>query len=228
MAEDYTELIPNEVTEDHQPKDWSEPSDASANSAGGPAAGGQTVGDVWILDGRGRMRLAGTHIYQRGDETPEQARARAQRPKDRKPRRAKTTKKLPPVATNETDLRKAEEVLVEILSSPAAIAAMAGSPWGADHFTNQAPVFARNIVATSEHNLWLRRKLEILSTGGGDLAMQLAMFLPLVASAISYALPPIVFYLHVPVPDDVRRMFGIPEPPPPYADAAPAAYSAAA
>jgi len=86
---------------------------------------------------------------------------------------------------------------------------MFGDEWAANHFTVQAPVLARNLVVASEHNPWLRRKLEELSTGG-ELAMKVITLLGVGGALFGYAIPPIIWWFNLPVPDKAREMFGIP------------------
>lgn len=232
MAEQgFTEILPNYVTEDEN-KDLSQTSDTAAGSAGGPAAGGQVVGEVWLVDKRGRKYVGGRPpVYQQGDETIEEARARAgqKRKQDRPPRRSRTAKK-PPAPEAAAQLADVEKLLIDALSSPAMVCAAFGDVWAADHFTRQAPVLARNLVVASQHNDWLRRKLEAAAQGG-DLTMQLVTILGLAGSVVGYALPPLVWWFNLPVPDQARQLFGIPDrkqPPVNNAEPAPAAFPAAA
>jgi hypothetical protein len=161
-------------------------------------------------DGREYLTIPGRpgRWPRRGDEPIEDAIARATSPKDERPkRRSKAAPK--PAPPKKLDLKELEEALTEAARSPAMPCAMFGDEWAANHFTVQAPVLARNLVVASEHNPWLRRKLEELSTGG-ELAMKVITLLGVGGALFGYAIPPIIWWFNLPVPDKAREMFGIP------------------
>lgn len=192
------------------------PDEVAADQAderpGGPVAGGAPPGDEWLTDKRGRpyVRARGRQgtVYRVGDETIAEALERDAKPRDQRPRKSKTAKKPPP--PTKADLKELELVLAEALRSPAMICATFGDGWAADHFTNQGPVLARNLVVASEHNPWLRRKLETAASGG-DMMMQLITMVGIAGALIGYAIPPVIYWFNLPVPDQARSMFGIPE-----------------
>ncbi len=210
--EGYTELIPNEVTEDGDTRPV-EPSPGPPGRAGGPAQGPPVqspVGDVWNVDKQGRQYIAAQGrsgiIYRRDGETVADALKRDGK-RDQRPKPKRKPKTPPPPA--ELDLRELEKLLSDALASPAYACAMAGDTWAADHFTVQGPLLARNLVAAAEHNPWLRRKLEA-AMDGGDLAMQLIVMLGLSGSLLGYVAPPLIYWFNIPVPDRAREMFAIP------------------
>lgn len=214
MSEDVTELIPNYVSDDN-PKDLSEPSYGSEGSAGGPSAGGQVVdGDQgWKRDKQQRQYVSAQGrrgvIYRQGDETVAQALERDAKPKrDKPPRRSKTPGKTPPPPKT-VDMKELERLLAEALAAPAFVCATFGDQWAADHFTNQGPNLARNLVAAADHNPWLRSRLEAAASGG-DAAMKLISLVGVGGALFGYAVPPIIYWFNLPVPDKGREMFGIP------------------
>jgi hypothetical protein len=86
-----------------------------------------------------------------------------------------------------------------------------GDEWGAQHFTTQAPLLARNIVAISEHNPWLRAKLEQMAAGESVLANAM-LIMVLGKSLIEYALPPIIYYANPPfISPKARALLNVPE-----------------
>jgi hypothetical protein len=209
---------------------------ATAEQGAAPAVDGAApAGDGWQRDRRGReyVRARGRRgiVYRQGAETVEEALSRPAHAGDQPPR-ARTPRKPPPPSS--VDLRELEKLLAEVFRSPAipAGAFLAGvdGGWTADHFTNTGPYLARNLVLAAEHNPWLRQKLEKAATGG-DLAMRLAAMLPLAGATIMYVVPPLVYWLNLPMPQQGRAMFGIPDrrppdhavPAPPPAPSSPAA-----
>jgi hypothetical protein len=203
---------------------------------------------VWKLDKKGREYVRGegatrAPVYRRGEETPEQALARVRADRDAseqyaedraqpKPGTRKRVEQKPPPAPKRVEMREIEKALAEAFSSPAMLAATFGDEWGANHFTAQGPILARNICVTAERNPWLRRKLEDW-VAGGDAAMFLISSLGVAVALVGYALPPIVYYLNLPLAPQARAMLNIPprRPPAPPADARrpqTAAYPAAA
>ncbi|HKD16467.1 MAG TPA: hypothetical protein VKG23_01270 [Thermoanaerobaculia bacterium] len=172
----------------------------------------------WKRDAQGRQYTSGGpgsgirgSIYRQGEETVEQARERrardAERPRDKRPRK---TKRPPmPDAPKKPDLKELERMLAEALKAPAMICATFGDEWSADHFVVSGPYLARNLIVASEHNPWLRRKLEEAAVGQD--AMMLVVSLVGVGGALfAYAIPPIIYWFDLPVPDRARAMFGIP------------------
>jgi hypothetical protein len=183
------------------------------------------------LGGDGRKGI----VYQAGEEeTIEQAFVRDAQPKDERPRRSKAKNaKKPPAPPAKADLRELEALLAEALRSPAIICAAAGDEWSADHFTAAGPALARNLVVASDHNPWLRKKLEGAASGG-DMAVAVMSMVGVAGAVAMYAIPPVVYWLNLPAPDKAREMFGIPQrkakdagSPPSRPDAAPAAPAAA-
>jgi hypothetical protein len=148
------------------------------------------------------------------------------RDRDERPRRKGAKAKKPP-PPKRTDLRELEALLAESFRSPAFLAAAAGDAWMADHFTEQGPLLARNLVLAAEHNPWLRRKLEDMASGG-DLMVKVLGMVGLAGALVGYAFPPIVYAFNLPVPNQAREMFGIPprrEPEPPLRAASPPPHS---
>jgi hypothetical protein len=210
--EGYTELIPNEVSQDGDERPI-EPSAGEPGRAGGPAQGPPVqspVGDVWNVDKQGRQYVPAQGrsgiVYRREGETVAQALKRDGH-RDQRPKPKRKAKVPPP--PSELDLRELEKLLADALASPAYACAMAGDEWAANHFTTQGPLLARNLVAAAEHNPWLRRKLEA-AMEGGDLAMQLVVMLGLSGSLLGYAAPPLIYWFNIPVPDRARELFSIP------------------
>jgi hypothetical protein len=216
-----------------------EPVDAPAASNGKPTDA-QLAAEGWAKDKRGRWYVpkpaGGGAVFRRDEETVEQALQRDAEPKrDQRPRRKPKSKRPGPMpdAPTGVDLKQLEALLAEALSAPAMPCAMFGDKWAADHFTTQAPYLARNLVLASEHNPWLRRKLEGMATGQDAAAKALAM-LGVTGALFAYAIPPIIWWFNPPVPDQARAMFGVPArepkptpPPAPYAQASEAAPPAA-
>jgi hypothetical protein len=157
-------------------------------------------------------------VYREGEETIEQARARDSTPKDKRPRRKPKTPKLPP-ASRKVDLKELEQTLAEALKAPAMLCATFGDEWGAEHFQRAGPYLARNLILASEHNPWLRQKLEEAATGQ-DAMMMVVSLVGVGGALFVYTVPPVIYFLNLPVPHKTREMFGIPdrkEKPPPYA-----------
>lgn len=178
------------------------------------AANGQ-AGEEWLRDGRGRAYVKhpeqGRVVFRRGEETIADALARdaAAPPRgDKRPRAKSKRPKMPP-APSKVDLKDLERMLAEALTAPAMACAMYGDEWAANHFTTQGPYLARNLVLASESNPWLRRKLEAAATGQ-DAAVAAIAMLGVAGALFGYAVPPIVHFLNLPVPDRARDMFGIP------------------
>jgi hypothetical protein len=192
-----------------------EPADLAAAAA---ANGSPPAPEGWRgPDARGRFYVPAKGrsgvVYRQGEETPAQALERdAKGPRDTPPKRKSKPvgKKQPAPAAQ--DLKTVEAVLSEALSSPALIAAMMGDEWAANHFTVQAPHVARNLVVASTHNPWLRAKLETMAAEGSELAMMKVITMLGVAGAlVGYAVPPMIWWLNLPVPPKAREMFGIPD-----------------
>ena len=158
--------------------------------------------DREYIPARGRKGI----IYRKGEESVQEALTRDEK-RDQRPRKSKTAKKPPP--PQKVDLRELEAILAEGLRSPAMMCAAFGDQWAADHFTNQGPLLARNLVAAAEHNQWLRKKLESYASGG-DMMMNVLAMVGVGGALVGYAVPPVVYWLNLPVPDKAREMFGIP------------------
>lgn len=147
-------------------------------------------------------------IWRREGETIEEAIARDARPKDKSPRR-KSKKPGMPDPPRKADLKELEHELAEALKAPALLAASFGDEWAANHFTTTGPYLARNLIAASEHNPWLRRKLEEAATGQ-DAMMKVMGLVGVSGALFMYAIPPVIYWLNLPVPAKSREMFGIP------------------
>ena len=179
-----------------------------------PPAGAAPQEDAWEKDRRGRRFVRhpteARVVFRRGEESIADALERDAKapPKGDKRPRAKTKARKPPPSTN-VDLRELERLLTEALSAPAMACAMFGDEWAANHFTTQAPSLSRNLIVASERNPWLRRKLEGLVTGE-EAAAQLIAMLGVGGALIGYAIPPIVWWFNLPLPERARVMFGIP------------------
>lgn len=189
---------------------------AAAAAANGSPPNGAPEG--WRgPDARGRFYVPAKGrsgvVYRQGEETVQQALERdAKGPRDKPPsRKSKPVGKKQPAPAAQ-DLKTIEAVLSEALSSPAMVAAMFGDEWAANHFTVQAPHVARNIVVASTHNPWLRAKLETIAAEGSEMAMMKVLSMLGVAGAlVGYAAPPMIYWLNLPVPQQARLMFGIPD-----------------
>ena len=158
-------------------------------------------------------------IFRRGEETVEQAIDRDRQDKDKPPRRRQPKAPKMPDAPKPVSLQELEVMIAEALKSPALICATFGDEWAAEHFTTTGPYLARNLILASEHNPWLRQKLEQAATGQ-DAAMKLVSLVGVGGALFTYVIPPVIYWLNVPVPDRTRQMFGIPprrERPPEYA-----------
>lgn len=180
-----------------------------------PGDNGQAPGEVWLTDKNGRAYVkrgggkAGIIIRQEDGETVEQARARDALPKsERRPRRRPRTPKLPP-APSKIDLKALEQALSEGLKAPGAICASFGDEWGAEHFTSRGPYLARNLVLASQHNPWLREKLE-QAASGEDAMMKIVGLLGVGGAFVMYVAPPVIYYLNLRVPDKTRGMLDLP------------------
>lgn len=177
--------------------------------------------DGWLRDSAGRAYIPAQgrrgRINRQGEESVAEALARDGKPKDRKPKRKAAPRKPPPPKSS--DLREIEQVLAEAFKSPAMLGAALGDEWTANHFVTWGPQLARNLARASEHNPWLRKKLEGAATSG-DMMMQLMTFMGVAGSFGMYLIPPLVYWLNVPFPEQGRAMLGIPTrgehaPPPP-------------
>lgn len=187
-----------------------------------PADNGAGAGEQWRTDSRGREYIPARdrrgNLYRVGKESIAEALARDAAPaKDQRPRRKSKPPKKPP-APAKADLKELEKMLVEAFTSPSFVCATFGDEWGADHFTRQGPVLARNLIVASEHNPWLRRKLEEMAVGG-ELPIMLISMIGVAGALIGYAAPPLIYWLNLPVPDRARAMYGIPDRKPPIENA---------
>jgi len=168
----------------------------------------------WLTDKAGRQYVKAERrrgiVMRQGDESVADALARdAQPPGDRRPKSKSRKKPTTPAPPSKPDLKELEKPIAEALKQPALICAMFGDEWAAEHFTRMAPNVARNLVRTAEHNEWLKRRLEAFAATG-ELPMQLIAFLGLGGSLVLYTVPPIVYWLNLPVPDQARTMLDIP------------------
>jgi hypothetical protein len=167
----------------------------------------------WSTDKNGKEYItkpAGRgKIYRQPGETVEQALERdLTRRRDDAPRRKPRTPQMPK-APRKVDLKELEETLAEALKSPGALAAAFGDDWAASHFAGSGKYLARNLVLASEHNPWLRTKLEEAATGQ-DATMKLVSLIGVGGAFVMYIVPPVIWYLNLPVPEQTRSMFGIP------------------
>jgi hypothetical protein len=157
-------------------------------------------------------------VYRQGDETIEQARARDTAGREKRPKRK--TKVPPRTPTPPTlDAKELERALAEAFRTPAIFCAMADDEWATQHFTTAGPYLANQLITASEHNPWLRRKLEEAATGG-DAMMKVASLAGVGGALLLYVAPPIIYWFNLPAPESARRRFGIPErkeQPPAYA-----------
>lgn len=197
--------------------------DEPTSNGGDTAPGGERPpialvdDDGWRRDSRGRQYAAGVGrsgiVYRQGNETVEEALARDTKgPKDTKPRAKKkpATPKKPPAPTQQS-LKELESALTDALKAPALICITLGDEWPADHLMRHAPVVARRLVIASEHNPWLRAKLEA-ALRGEDFMMKLITTMSVGGAMVMYALPPVLFYVDLPfVSDQARDMLGVPE-----------------
>lgn len=166
----------------------------------------------WAVDKNGKEYINKPQgrgkIYRQPGETVEEALARDAVKRDDPPRRRPRAPTMPK-APRKVDLRELEETLADALKTPAMLAASFGDEWGAEHFTRSGPYLARNLVLASEHNPWLRAKLEEAATGQ-DAMMKIVSLIGVGGALFGYIAPPVIWYLNLPVPERTRSMFGIP------------------
>lgn len=164
-------------------------------------------GKEYTSRGDGRQGV----IYRQGEETIEQARARylEEQKGEKRPKRKSKTPKMPE-GPRKVDLKQLEATLAEALKSPALICATFGDEWASSHFTTAGPYLARNLILASEHNPWLRTKLEEAATGQ-DAAMMVISMISVGGAAFMYIIPPVIWWFNLPAPAKTREMFGIPE-----------------
>jgi hypothetical protein len=176
--------------------------------------------DGWKTDKQNRQYVAAKGrsgvVYRQGEETVEEALARDGKPKDQKPRKKRPAPSgaVPkPPAPTEVDLKEIEHYLAEVFRAPAIPCATMGDEWAANHFATQGPVLARNLVAASRHNPWLRHKLEAAMLGGDDMMFKVLGMMGLASAVMAYAAPPIIWWFNPPVigGEKAREMFGIPD-----------------
>jgi hypothetical protein len=167
-------------------------------------------------------------IYREGNETIAEAIARDQRDQEQalRDKRPRVRKRKMPEPPRGADLKELEQTLAEALKAPAMMCASFGDEWAAEHFTKSGPYLARNLVLASEHNPWLRRKLEEAATGE-DAMMMVVSLVGVGGAVIAYLVPPLIYFFNLPAPRKTRELFGIPdrrhqEPPPYAADQPPA------
>ncbi|HWD76339.1 MAG TPA: hypothetical protein VG371_14455 [Solirubrobacteraceae bacterium] len=193
------------------------PTPAADAAAPAPAA-------EWKVDAQGRSYTPASGrsglIFRKGNETVEEALARdAKAPKDKPPKpRAARAKKAP--APTRKDLAELKLQVAEALKAPAVLCAMRGHSWAANHFTREGDTLAGNLVAASEHNPWLRAKLEAMLVGD-DFLINVVLSLGIASSLAAYAIPPAIYFLPPSVIDrltgghseQAREMFGVPARP---------------
>lgn len=177
-----------------------------------PPFPGESPPDEWRTDAKGRRyttRGDGRRgpLYQRDDETVDQARERDALGPQPRPKKPKAPKRLVPDPPREADLKELERTLTEALKQPGLVAAAFGDEWASEHFVVMAPAVSRNLIVASKHNPWLRRKLEDAATGQ-DAAMAVISLVPLAGAAVMYLLPPLIYWFDLPVSERGRKMLG--------------------
>jgi hypothetical protein len=197
------------------------PVPASATDARGSAdsspAGPGPGADGWSTDRQGRSYAPAKGrsgvVYRRGNETPSEAQARDAKAqaKDKPPKRKKAPTVAKAPAPTTTDLKELEFLVCEALKSPAMIPLALGDEWPANHMLQQAPVFARNLTKASEHNPWLRARLQAMTTGE-DFLIKLITTGAVAGAAFMYAVPVLLYYVRPDfVPEPAIEMLGIPD-----------------
>lgn len=192
--------------------EFTEPVAPPAETNAAPADAGET----WQRqrDGREFVPKPGGKgkIFRQGEETVAQARARDQLPpEERRPRRKP---KMPPRRSQKVDLKELEAALAMGFKMPGDMLRYAGDEWGVQHFNIAGPILARSLVNAAEFNPWLREKLEAMASGE-QVMIQMASLLGLAGAAVMYAVPPIVYYMNLPVSDQRRALLGVPPRRPP-------------
>ena len=167
---------------------------------------------------RGRPR----RIYRQGEESPAEALTRDERSNgDKRPRRKPKRPKMPD-APRTVDLKALELTFAEAFKSPSMICASFGDEWASEHFADKGPYLARNLILASQHNPWLRAKLEEAATGQ-DAMLKVMSLLSVGGALVLYIVPPVIWWFNLPAPAKTREMFGIPDHKP---DEQPAFYRA--
>jgi hypothetical protein len=165
---------------------------------------------------RGQMR----RIYRVGDETPQEALDRDEKAGgkatpggkangDKRPRRRTKRPKMPD-PPRQVDMKALEVTFAEAFKAPGLVCASFGDEWAAEHFATSGPYLARNLVLASEHNPWLRAKLEEAATGQ-DAMMKIVSLVGVGGAMFTYIVPPIIYWFNLPAPAKTREMFGIPD-----------------
>lgn len=164
----------------------------------------------WLIDGRGRAYIkhpeSNQPVYRRGEETPDEAIIRVNRPDSDggKKRNVKPKAKAMPKNKAPVDLKPLEEALAQAFTMPGDIAgAMLGDEFLLAHFRARGPYLARCLLNASEQNPWLRKKLEELAAGGSA-AMQLQAIIMLALATVQYTVPPILYLTGKEVPPVVQ------------------------
>lgn len=148
-------------------------------------------------------------IRRQGDqETVDEARERDSKPKDSPPRTKAKKPKMPP-APKKVDLRLLEEGLSGALKAPGAVAMSFGDEWGFEHFNISGPYLARQLVLASEFNPWLRKRLEE-AAAGEEVMMKIMGLMGIAGALVGYLVPPLIYYLNLPVPEQARSMWHVP------------------
>lgn len=163
-------------------------------------------------------------IRRQGDESIEEARARDAAGTEKRPRRQKRDKPKLAEPPKRLDSRELEASLTMALKAPGALAmTLAQDEWLPEHFNLTAPALSRQVILASEHNPWLRRRIEEAATGQ-DAMWAVISLIGMGTAIFSYAVPPIVYLFNLPVPPSARARWGMPDKPrPPYAATTPPA-----
>jgi hypothetical protein len=190
---------------------------AEAPPEAGNGRHAQPVGppDVWQLSKNGREYTSRPDkrgvIYRQDGETIAEALDRDRQLESmKKPQRGKAKRPPMPEAPRQLDLKELEATLAEALKAPAVMCASFGDEWAADHFTMTGPYLARNLILASDHNPWLRRKLEEAASGE-DAMMKVVSLVGVGGALFMYVVPPAIYWFNLPVPTSARRRFGIPD-----------------
>lgn len=127
--------------------------------------------------------------------------------RDRKPRAKRsggpsTAAKAKPKPTTAA----IQETLTELLTAPGMAFAISGQDWPRDHVFRTGPELAENLAKASEHNVWLRARLEALASGDAAFGQVLLMAHVMVGLVV-YAVP-LAAYFVPGVPDSLAAQVG--------------------
>lgn len=161
-------------------------------------------------------------IRRQGKETIDEARARDTATTEKRPRRQKVRPPKMGEAPKALDSKELEASLTMALKAPGALAmTLAKDDWLPEHFNVTAPALSRQVILASEHNPWLRRRIEEAATGQ-DAMWAVISLIGMGTALFAYAVPPVVYLFNLPVPPSARARWGMPDKPmPPYAASAP-------